>query len=70
DKILHRWLERFGLRHRQLHASGHLSRPELETMVREMNAGKVIPVHTEHPELFLGLAGKVTLPQPGQPIPV
>ena len=70
DKILHRWLERFGLRHRQLHASGHLSRPELEMMVREMNAGKVIPVHTEHPELFLGLAGKVTLPQPGQPIPI
>ncbi len=70
DKVLHHWLARFGLRHRQLHASGHLSRSELETMVREVNADQVIPVHTEHPELFTGLAGKVTLPQPGRPIPV
>ncbi len=52
------------------HASGHLSRSELETMVREVNADQGIPVHTEHPELFRGLAGKVTLPHPGRPIPV
>ncbi|MFQ5919235.1 MAG: MBL fold metallo-hydrolase [Thermoplasmata archaeon] len=70
DRVLRQWLERFGLRHRQLHASGHLSRGELETMVREVNAGQVIPVHTEYPELFLGLAGKVTLPEPGRPIRV
>ncbi|MFQ6012960.1 MAG: MBL fold metallo-hydrolase [Thermoplasmata archaeon] len=70
DRVLRQWLRRFGLRHRQLHASGHMSRSELETMVREVNARQVIPVHTEHPDLFVGLAGKVTLPRPGQPMPV
>ncbi len=70
EKILHRWLERFGLRYQQLHASGHLSRPELETMVGDINANQVIPVHTEHPDLFVGLAGTVTLPRAGEPIPI
>ncbi|MDX1534878.1 MAG: MBL fold metallo-hydrolase RNA specificity domain-containing protein, partial [Thermoplasmata archaeon] len=70
DRVLHRWLERFGLRHQQLHASGHLSRPEIETMVREINPDLVVPVHTEHPKLFTGLAGRVVLPESGQPIPL
>ncbi len=68
DAVLRSWLERFGLRHHQLHASGHASRAELESMVKQMNPEKVIPVHTEHPQLFVGLAKDVELPEVGKPI--
>ncbi len=70
DKVLRAWLRRFGLRHHQLHASGHASRAELEEMVRGMRPGKVVPIHTEHPELFVGLTPDVELPQVGRPIPL
>lgn len=68
DSVLHSWLHRFGLHHHQLHASGHASRRELETMVKEMRPGKVVPIHTKHPELFVGLTEDVELPEVGRPI--
>ncbi len=68
DTILRNWLRSFGLEHHQLHASGHASRAELEQMVKELKPGKVIPIHTEHPEMFLGLSKEVELPAVGRPI--
>lgn len=68
DAVLRAWLERFGLHYHQLHASGHVSRSELESMVKQLKPGKVIPIHTEHPELFVGLAEKVELPEVGRPM--
>ncbi len=69
DAVLRSWLERFSLHHHQLHASGHASRGELESMIRQVRPQKVVPIHTEHPELFVGLAQDVELPQVGRPIP-
>jgi len=47
------WLELLGLGEAfQIHASGHASYPELKKMVEAIKPKKVIPVHTEHPELF------------------
>jgi len=37
---------------RGLHASGHASGPELLEMVRQIRPRILIPVHTEHPEIF------------------
>ncbi|MFQ5837471.1 MAG: MBL fold metallo-hydrolase [Thermoplasmata archaeon] len=68
DAVLRAWLQRFELHHHQLHASGHASRSELETMVERMRPRKVVPIHTEHPQLFVGLAEKVELPEVGKPI--
>ncbi len=68
DEILRNWLRRFSLVHHQLHASGHASRKDLEQMVDQMSPRKVIPVHTEHPEMFVGLAKDVELPEVGRPI--
>ena len=42
-----------------IHASGHASGPELKAFVREVGPGVLFPVHTEHPELFKGLAKQV-----------
>jgi ribonuclease J len=68
DSVLRAWLRRFRLHHHQLHASGHASRSELEDMVRRIRPKTVIPVHTENPQMFLGLASRVEIPEVGRPI--
>jgi len=42
-----------------VHASGHVSGVELKAFVREVGPKQIFPVHTEHPELFKGLASGV-----------
>jgi len=46
------WLEHFGIKEYAAHASGHASGPEIKQMIKEINPKKVIPIHTEHPEMF------------------
>ena len=74
---LRRWLQRFGVNPpdfepRYAHASGHASGPELVELARAIRPKVLIPVHTEHPELFAqALAGsgiEVCIPTLGQPI--
>jgi ribonuclease J len=52
DAVMHTWLNHFGIQFHQLHASGHLNRQELTTMIERIRPQHVYPVHTEHPELF------------------
>ena len=53
------WLDRFGVGYvkegkmfQRRHISGHASQPELVEMINKLNPGKIIPVHTLHPEVF------------------
>ncbi len=46
------WLKHFNIREYHAHASGHASGDEIKKMIKEINADEVIPIHTEHPELF------------------
>ena len=46
------WLEHFGVKKYEAHASGHASGPEIKQMIKEINSKGVIPIHTEHPEMF------------------
>jgi len=58
------WLELLGLGEAiQIHASGHANYPELKKMVEEIKPKKLIPVHTEHPELFKLIHDKVEYPK-------
>lgn len=54
----------------QIHASGHASGPELLELARVMRPKMIIPIHTEHPEIFQEELGdkKVILPEQGKPI--
>ena len=36
----------------QLHASGHLDKEGVEMVVKEIDAKRVFPVHTENPAAF------------------
>lgn len=53
------------------HASGHVSENELFELIREVKPKTVIPVHTEHPEVFADKLGRdfnVVIPQNAVPI--
>jgi ribonuclease J len=71
DKRMKRWLKHFkinvenGCRPYQIHASGHASGPEIQEMINKIKPKLLIPVHTEHPELFKNPAGDIHLPKKG-----
>lgn len=46
------WLNHFGIKEYTAHASGHASGPEIREMIQDINPEKVIPIHTEHPDMF------------------
>ena len=68
DQVLHNWLDHFGLAFHQFHASGHCSATELFEAVRSVHPGRVIPIHTEHPEEFTKSDRPVSSPELGEPI--
>ncbi|UCE44219.1 MAG: hypothetical protein JSV57_01670, partial [Candidatus Bathyarchaeota archaeon] len=52
DRVMHNWLRHFELRFHQLHASGHLTREQLTSLVEHVKAKKIFPIHTENQRLF------------------
>ncbi len=70
DRVMHNWLDHFGLRFHQMHASGHASGAELDAIVRRVRAAKVYPVHTEAPEAFRSEGVDVVLPELNATYPV
>jgi len=52
DEAIKNWTDHFGFSYHQLHASGHASQPQVEELVRRIDATQVIPVHTERADLF------------------
>jgi len=70
EKMFRRWLDHFGLDLHQYHASGHASGKELERIVGEIAPGTVYPVHTEHPEAFVGWGKRTESPELGVRYPI
>ncbi len=66
DRVLHNWLDHFGLAFHQMHASGHASGDELGAIIRSVAPAAVYPVHTEHPEAFEEGAARVRAPELGR----
>jgi len=52
SEVMHNWLKHFGLRFHQIHASGHCPTKDLVKIVNTIKPKKIIPIHTEHPEMF------------------
>jgi mRNA degradation ribonuclease J1/J2 len=57
------WLQHYGLPQYHVHVSGHIMPLQLKSILKEINASRVFPVHTENAELFTkfmrDLKGKV-----------
>jgi ribonuclease J len=70
------WLKHFRINARndwkpyQIHASGHASGPEIQEMIAQIKPKILVPVHTENPELFRNIAGKVHRPKKGTEVHV
>lgn len=47
-----RWIEHFKIKEYHTHSSGHMSEKEIKDMIKKIKPKKVVPIHTEHPELF------------------
>jgi len=50
--VMSNWLRHFGLRFHQIHASGHCPSKDLALIINKIQPKKLIPVHTEHPQLI------------------
>ena len=64
DEVLRNWISSFKMSFHQAHASGHASKSEIFNMIRSVSPKVVIPVHTEHADLFSRCGRKVSCPQP------
>jgi ribonuclease J len=51
ERINH-WLDYFGLDVRRTHVSGHASGPQLKEFVEKVNPREIVPVHTEHADIW------------------
>jgi ribonuclease J len=64
------WLRHYGLPQYHVHVSGHIMPLQLKAILKEMNAAKIFPVHTENAELFASfmrdLKGKMILTEKGK----
>jgi len=69
-KVLHNWLNHFGLKFHQIHASGHCPSRDLVKVINKIQPKKLVPIHTEHPTIFKELFRKypVKLVNEGQEI--
>jgi len=67
DQVMHNWLNHFGIKFHQFHASGHLSRNELTEMIGRINPRKLFPIHTENPALFKKTKKDTVIIRKGKP---
>jgi ribonuclease J len=51
DKFVN-WLDHFGLPMYHIHCSGHMMPTEIKQVIRKINPKILLPIHTEHPELY------------------
>ncbi len=67
--VMHRWLDHFGLRFHQIHASGHCPSKDLKEIINQIQPKQLMPIHTEYPELFRKLFGRldVKIVEKGKP---
>jgi len=67
--VMNNWLRHFGLKFHQIHASGHCPSKDLVQIVNRIKPRRLIPIHTEYPELFKDLFQRldVVIVEKGKP---
>jgi ribonuclease J len=59
DQVMHNWLDHFKMQFHQLHASGHLNRDQLTSLINYIKPKKIFPIHTENQQLFRKISDNV-----------
>jgi ribonuclease J len=73
EEVIRNWVSHLGFHYHQLHASGHAPMWEVGSLVEGSGAKRVVPIHTEHPELFRTFKKgrwRLEVPKKGVPIGV
>lgn len=70
DRYVRPLCERHGIERVMLHTSGHAAWADIRRMIKTIDPGVVIPVHTQSPEHFARHVRNVRLPQDGEIIAV
>jgi len=55
------WLDLRGIPLTSIHASGHATVAHLQRLARALQPARIVPIHTDHPELFPGLFPRAEL---------
>lgn len=63
EDVLKNWIASFDLDFHQAHASGHANMQEIFSMVKAVSPKVLVPIHTEHPELFIRCSKSVRYPE-------
>jgi ribonuclease J len=66
NDVMRNWLYHFGINFHQIHASGHMNKEQIASLIKEINPKKLFPIHTENPKLFKKISNKVQTPQYGK----
>jgi ribonuclease J len=70
-KRMHEWINYFNLDFKQYHASGHAPRSDLKRIVDSISPELLIPIHSEHPEMYKEVVDvPILLPTRGRSIKV
>ena len=68
EGVIKNWVDHVGFSYHQIHASGHSPLEGVRRLVHSVGAEKVVPIHTEHPELFRSFKGRCMIPKKGRKI--
>lgn len=60
------WLDKFGMERHQIHCSGHARGQDLFSIVKEIGAKMLYPVHSEHPEMYVRATRDMTIVEEGK----
>jgi len=63
QKRLDNWIDFFGLKKYHFHCSGHASGKEIREMIQTINPKELVPIHTQHPDLFEKMHDNVKKPK-------
>jgi len=70
QKRLNHWIEKFQMKKDQIHCSGHAKGEDLLAMVKAIDAKRLFPIHTDHPEAYNQISdqitGKITIVEEGK----
>jgi ribonuclease J len=74
ESVIRNWIDHLGFSYHQIHASGHAPMEEVGGLVERIRAKRVVPIHTEHPELFQEFRKRspwrLEVPIKGKPVPL
>jgi len=59
DRVMHNWLNHFKMQFHQLHASGHMNRQQITSLINYVKPKRIFPIHTENQQLFRKISKNV-----------